>query len=224
MHQASTGQEKLPEQSVAWRGRQKRSQQRQYLRKINYISLMKDKKEVWQRGPVESIPALLQPVAHALLQAREELLEIMHDFPETLLWERPAGVASPAFHIQHLSGVIDRLFTYAKGQSLNNEQLYALSIEGDREKCTLDLAGLLNQFSRQVDMALYELSNTNDSSLTEAREVGRQKIPTTLIGLYFHAAEHTMRHTGQLFVTVRVLKPPDPPKGGTSVQAVPINA
>jgi len=26
--------------------------------------------EVWLRGPVEGVPAALQPVAHALLQAR----------------------------------------------------------------------------------------------------------------------------------------------------------
>ena len=29
--------------------------------------------EVWQRGPIKDIPLLLQPVAHALLQAKEEL-------------------------------------------------------------------------------------------------------------------------------------------------------
>ena len=29
--------------------------------------------EVWLRGPLPEVPALLQPVAHALLQAREEV-------------------------------------------------------------------------------------------------------------------------------------------------------
>jgi uncharacterized damage-inducible protein DinB len=36
--------------------------------------------------------------------------------------------------------------------------------------------------------------------------VGRKQTPSTVVGLLFHAAEHTMRHTGQLLVTVRVLK------------------
>jgi hypothetical protein len=36
-----------------------------------------------------------------------------HDFPTKLLWERPANVASVGFHLQHLAGVLDRLFTYA---------------------------------------------------------------------------------------------------------------
>ena len=43
------------------------------------------KLEVWQRGPVGGVPALLQPVAHALLQAREELTDLLVDFPDALL-------------------------------------------------------------------------------------------------------------------------------------------
>ena len=85
---------------------------------------MKEKKyEVWLRGPVNNIPGLLQPIAHALLQAREEVNALMEDFPEILLWEKPAGVASPGFHLQHMKGVIDRLLTYAKGEMLNADQL-----------------------------------------------------------------------------------------------------
>ena len=167
---------------------------------------MKDKREVWQRGPIENIPALLQPVAHALLQAKEELYEMMHNFPEDLLWERPGGVACPAFHLQHLTGVLDRLFTYAKEQALTDEQLYSLSIEGNKEKCTVNLSTMLELFDKQVDLSLSELSKTAIDTLTDKREIGRQKIPTTLIGLYVHAAEHTMRHIGQLLVTVRVIR------------------
>src|ERR1700733_13042786 len=86
--------------------------------------------EVWLRGPLPGMPALLQPVAHALLQAREEVIALMQGFPEEHLWARPAGVASPGFHLQHLAGVLDRLFTYAAGQALNGEQLAALAAEG----------------------------------------------------------------------------------------------
>ena len=68
--------------------------------------------EVWLRGPVANIPAALQPVAHALLQAREEVNAIMQDFPEELLWEKPWPVATVGFHLQHLAGVLDRLFSH----------------------------------------------------------------------------------------------------------------
>jgi len=40
----------------------------------------------------------------------------------------------------------------------------------------------------------------------EARGIGRKRIPTNVLGLLFHAAEHTQRHTGQLYVTVKMLK------------------
>src|ERR1700743_2676422 len=90
----------------------------------------KNKPEVWLRGPLDGIPPLLQPVAHALLQAREEIDELMKDFPEELLWEKPAGMASPGFHLQHLSGVLDRLFTYARGEQLTQQQLTYLANEG----------------------------------------------------------------------------------------------
>src|SRR5436305_1824399 len=88
------------------------------------------KPEVWLRGPLAGVPALLQPVAHALLQAREEINELMTGFPDSLLWEKLAGIASPGFHLQHLAGVLNRLFTYAKGEQLDHVQLNALKAEG----------------------------------------------------------------------------------------------
>jgi len=162
--------------------------------------------EFWLRGPIENIPSLLQPVAHALSQAREEVNEVMKDFPNELLWIKPAGAASAGFHLQHLSGVIDRLFTYAKGTLLSEEQLTALKAEGNPQQTTSTAAGLVNAFSLQVDKALRELQQFDKSKLMEHRGVGRAQLPSTAMGLLFHAAEHTMRHLGQLIVTVRVVK------------------
>ena len=162
-----------------------------------------DNPEVWLRGPLPDIPALLQPVAHALLQAREEVGEMMMGFPQELLWQRPAGVASPGFHLQHLSGVLDRLFTYATGKSLSVAQLDYLKQED--QSADKSVNELLHAFSRQVDAALEQLRTTAEASLTEFRGVGRTKLPSTVLGLLVHAAEHTQRHAGQLLVTVRVL-------------------
>ena len=92
--------------------------------------MVTDSREVWQCGPVESIPALLQPVAHALLQARNEVTEMMAEFSDALLWQRLAGTASSAFHLQHLTGVLDRVFTYARNEMLNDDQLDFLNQEG----------------------------------------------------------------------------------------------
>src|SRR5687767_4785054 len=117
-----------------------------------------NKYEVWLRGPLPEIPALLQPVAHALLQAREEVEEILKDFPEQLLWERPANVASVGFHLQHLTGVLDRLFTYARQESLTPLQLAALKAEGNSTNSITGKQALINAFSHQVDQAISQLA------------------------------------------------------------------
>lgn len=162
--------------------------------------------EVWLRGPLPNMPALLQPVAHALLQAREELNEFMKDVPEGMLWHKVAGMASPGFHLQHLTGVLNRLFTYARDQSLNEGQLAYLANEGQpfMTGCTIKI--LVESFNQEVDDAIYQLSKVNEQTLTHVRGVGRALVPSTVIGLYTHAAEHTMRHLGQLLVTVKVLQ------------------
>lgn len=166
---------------------------------------MENKLEVWQRGPLIGVVSMLQPVAHALLQVGEEVHHIMKDFSDELLWDKPAGVASPAFHLQHIRGVIDRLFTYARKQQLNKEQMHSLSLEGKPEQGALTSKELTEQLDKQINKAIKELMDVKEDSLHEARGVGRKQIPTTLVGLYVHVAEHSMRHLGQLLVTVRIL-------------------
>ncbi|MDB5136399.1 MAG: DinB family protein [Mucilaginibacter sp.] len=173
--------------------------------KINILD-SNAKREVWLRGPLPGIPPLLQPVGHALLQAREEVNALMVNFPEIFLWVKPSGMASPAFHIQHLKGVLDRLFTYARGEALDESQLAYLEAEGREPNHECSVNNLVGAFNSQVDKAIKQLGQTNETSLTETRGVGRAHIPSTVIGLLTHAAEHTMRHVGQLLVTVRLLE------------------
>lgn len=162
-------------------------------------------REVWLRGPLPEVPPLLQPVAHALLQAREEVQAALADFPAGLLWQRPAGVASVGFHLRHLTGVLDRLLTYARAEPLTAEQLRYLRAEGEETPETTP-AALVQAFSAQVEAALAQLRATDAATLTEARGVGRAQLPSTVSGLLTHAAEHTMRHLGQLLVTARVAR------------------
>jgi uncharacterized damage-inducible protein DinB len=161
--------------------------------------------EYWLRGPIEGILPVLQPVAHALLQAKQEIHEALVDFPAGLLWSRPSGVASIAFHLQHVAGFLDRLFTYARGGQLSGAQLSYLQTEGIKESHA-SLEELLRQFDKQVEKALAQLSQTTDEDIFKKREVGRKKIPSNTLGLLFHAAEHAQRHAGQLLVTARILR------------------
>lgn len=162
--------------------------------------------EYWLRGPVAGIVPTLQPVAHALLQAKEEVTALMQDFPDALLWERPAGVASAGFHLQHMAGVLDRLLTYAHGQSLSDTQMQYLKREG--QPYEVSGAALVQQFHTHADAALAQLGQFTETGLHDFRGVGRAQLPSTVLGLLVHAAEHTMRHVGQLLVTTRLLKEP----------------
>jgi uncharacterized damage-inducible protein DinB len=161
--------------------------------------------EVWLRGPLPGVPSVLQPVGHALLQAREEVEALMEDFPEQKLWSRPAGVASVGFHLQHFSGVLSRLFTYARGESLDAAQREALAAEQEPSRANVTVQDLVQRFRQQVDSAIDELRATDERTLTDPRMVGRGKLPSTKLGLIVHAAEHTQRHVGQLLVTARIL-------------------
>ena len=165
---------------------------------------MKQDKEVWLRGTlVNGITPLLQPVAHALLQAEEELHFITTDLKNEWLWLKPAGCASPGFHLLHIGGVLDRLLTYAEGNALSNEQLAYLSAETQTHAFTTN--ELLEKCKAEIKRAIERLKYFSAGMLEDKKSVGRAALPSTVTGLCTHAAEHTMRHVGQLLVTVKVI-------------------
>jgi hypothetical protein len=161
--------------------------------------------EWWQRGPIDGIPPVLQPIAHILLQVRESVGEIVEPLTEPEWNARPAGVASAAFHVRHITGVIDRLFTYARGNALSTEQFTALQAEG-QELLAADVATVLGALSTRVDAAIGELRTIDVTTLGNVRGVGRAQLPSTVIGCLVHGAEHAMRHVGQLSVTARIVR------------------
>jgi hypothetical protein len=161
--------------------------------------------EWWQRGAIDGVPAILQPVAHILLQVRESVGEIVEPLTEQDWNARPAGVASAAFHVRHITGVIDRLFTYARGHALSADQFAAIQSEGN-ELPMADVATVLAALSTRVDAAVAELRTIDVATLGDFRGVGRAQLPSTVIGCLVHGAEHAMRHVGQLSVTARVVR------------------
>lgn len=165
---------------------------------------MSDTLEVWMRGPVEQVPPLLQPVAHALLQAVEDAEDKLINITPAALWQRPNGVASVGFHLLHMGGVVDRMFTYALEQPLSETQFAALKAETEIHD-NLTAADLVSGFKQQVAEAIQQLKQTKETALTATRYLGRKRIPVTLMGLLFHAAEHIQRHIGQALVTARML-------------------
>lgn len=107
--------------------------------------------------------------------------------------------------MNHITGVLDRMLTYAKGESLSEAQFQFLKQEA-AFNLTTEVADLQEQFSVKVLEALAYFKTMPEQTLSEKRTVGRKKLPSTVIGLLFHAAEHSQRHIGQLLVTASVLQ------------------
>jgi hypothetical protein len=70
--------------------------------------------EVWLRGPIPDVAPFLQPVAHGLLQCRNEVRATLPSLSAAQVWERPGGAASVGYHARHAVGSLDRLLTYAR--------------------------------------------------------------------------------------------------------------
>ena len=161
--------------------------------------------EAWLLGTIEGFPGALMPAVHSLRQARQELIALQDDVSTEECRATPGGAAPIGFHITHIAGSLDRLFTYARGEQLDPDQLAYLRREA---AAGLELphvslfAGVLDR----VDVCLEMLRGISPDSLYEPREVGRDKLPSNVIGLLFHAAEHTTMHVGQIRTTLKVIR------------------
>jgi uncharacterized damage-inducible protein DinB len=159
--------------------------------------------EAWLRGPLPDVDPYLMPAAHALVQSGEDLALAASGLSSEELWARPGGAASVGFHLKHIPGALDRLLTYARGETLNDPQRAYAKAEATQEG---DLAALLAGARKGIDQALAQIRATPRASLLDARPVGRAGLPTTVLGLIFHAAEHTQRHTGQVIATAKAVR------------------
>ena len=160
--------------------------------------------EVWLRGAVPGIPPLLQPVAHSLLQCRDEVAACVPGLNAEQLVARPGGAASIAYHVRHAIGSLDRLLTYARGRQLSDEQWAHLKAERNADGASAE--ELVAAFDDAIRHSLEQVRDTGEATLVEPRAVGRKQLPSTVVGLLFHAAEHTQRHVGQLVTTAKVLR------------------
>jgi hypothetical protein len=162
--------------------------------------------EAWQRGPIDGVPPLLMPAAHALVHAREDAERALSALSTDEIWRRPGGAPSVGFHIRHLGGALDRLLTYARAEQLTGEQRRRIAAEGDHGAPPPGAPELLADLTAAIERALDQIRATAESTLLDARGIGRQQIPTTVIGLIFHAAEHAARHAGQALTTARIVR------------------
>ena len=146
--------------------------------------------EAWLRGPIPGVDPLISPVLYTFIQAREDLEKWTRGLSTEQLWASSIG-----FHIRHIAGSVDRLTTYLEGRQLSARQMAVLTVEKEpgasREEL---LAGIDEAFCHAEEI----VRAIDPASLREPREVGRNRLPTTVCGLLTHIAEHTQRHVGQI--------------------------
>jgi uncharacterized damage-inducible protein DinB len=162
--------------------------------------------EVWLRGPIPGIQPYLQPAAHTLQQVREDIEPEVQGLTTDQLWQRPGGAAAIGFHLHHLPGSLERLLTYSRGESLSPEQMARLASERTVHEDRPSLEALLARLTGEIERALDYLRSIPQEALLQKREVGRKKLPSTTLGLIFHAAEHSSRHAGQIVTLARIVR------------------
>jgi uncharacterized damage-inducible protein DinB len=163
-------------------------------------------REVWLGGPIEGVPAVLQPAAHAFVSVSEEVAVVAAPLTGDELWKKAGDAASPGFHLQHIVGSTDRLLAYARGEQLNDAQKAFARAEGKPGEPAATAASLIADVQKAMADAVDILRGTNPETVTDTRGVGRAQLPTTVLGLLFHAAEHAQRHAGQLTTTIKIIR------------------
>ncbi len=162
--------------------------------------------EVWLRGPIQGIEPYLQPAAHTLQQVREDIDAATRGLNDEQVWRRPGGAAAIGYHLHHLPGSLERLLTYSRGESLSAEQQARLASEKTVYDDRPGLDPLLTRLRNGIEEAVSYLRTVPAETLLLIREVGRKRLPSTTLGLIFHAAEHSARHAGQIVTLSSVVR------------------
>lgn len=159
--------------------------------------------EPWLRGPIQDLNPLLAPVLYAFTQAAEDLEHWTASLTDQQIWDGPHGLAPIGFHLRHIAGSVERLMTYVGGGQLTEAQLASLRSEqeaGERRDV------LLNAIEKTFEAAEATIRSIDPATLIEPRVIGRKRLPSTVVGLLTHIAEHTQRHVGEVIVTAKVLR------------------
>lgn len=164
------------------------------LRENATIGIVSTLPEPWLRGPIPGFHPLIAPILYAFEQAREDLALHTAGLTTEQVWATPHGFGSLGFHVRHIARSTDRLMTYLAGKQLSESQMTALQREQDP-------GASLEQLLAEMDLSFQNAESIvralNPANLGDTRGVGRKHLPTTVIGLLTHIAEHTQRHVGQ---------------------------
>jgi hypothetical protein len=170
--------------------------------------------EPWLRGTLGDVEPVRRAILHALELAAEDAERWCVGFGDADMFARIAGLPSVAFQMRHMVRSLDRLMTYAERgvlsrhefrvgefRALSDEQMALLRTEMDAGTA----AEVWEEFRAGMQRAMERVMAVAPATFAEPRGVGRQGLPTTVVGLLIHCAEHTQRHAGQMVTTAKVV-------------------
>ena len=162
------------------------------------------RQEAWLRGPIEGVPPHLMPVFHSFAMVREDLAHYTEGLSTEDVWRRTGALPSLGFHLHHIGHSVDRLVTYLCGAQLSDAQIATLKKETEPGSATL--AELLAEIDEKLTDAERRIRTIEPGMLNELRYIGKKRLPSTVLGILVHVAEHTQRHLGQAITTAKLAK------------------
>jgi uncharacterized damage-inducible protein DinB len=159
--------------------------------------------EAWLRGSIPDVDPMVAPLLMSFQMAREDLARATDGLSDEQIWRKTPGIPSLGFQLRHIAGSVDRLSTYLRGELLTPEQLAYLRDEG---QAGAELAELLRGVEEALAHCEAQVREVDPGEFAATRGVGRRALPTTVIGLVVHIAEHTQRHVGQAVLTANLLR------------------
>ena len=159
--------------------------------------------EPWLRGPLEGVEPLVQPVFFSFAQVREDLAVHTAGLSDEQVWRSVGPLPPLGFQLRHIAGSVDRLTTYLMGEQVSPEQIAVLKQEGEP-------GASLEELLAWVDAALAaseaRLRTLDPADAYTPRFIGRKQLPSSVLGLIVHLAEHTQRHLGQAITTAKLVR------------------
>lgn len=161
--------------------------------------------EPWLRGPIPNTHVAFQPLLFCFTQIQEDLKRHTAGLTDEDVWKSAAGGGTLGFHLRHIAGSVERLAGYLFGELLTEAQLARLKTEADP-------LGGLEELLAEIEAAFTateaRVRTIDPAVLFEPRHVGRKQMPTTVLGLLVHIAEHSQRHLGQAITIAKAIKSP----------------
>ncbi len=163
--------------------------------------------EAWLRGPIPGVEPLVMPLLFSFRQVREDLAAHTAGLTADDVWRRIATLPPLGFQLRHIAGSVDRLTTYLMGEALSPGQLTFLQQETNPGASLAELLAAIDTALRHCEA---RVTTIGPAAIHEPRTIGRKRLPTTVLGLLVHIAEHTQRHLGQAITTAKLLRQSGP--------------